>query len=126
MFHAVVVVVIVSAGSKLDFLNGDRYLLLLGLVCLLLRFVLIFSEVDNAANGRIGIGSNFDQVQAFFAGSTNGIPHVHDAQLLSFLANHAHFRYANSFINSDRRHAPVIRTLSATTKACSYCCTSWV
>src|SRR5689334_11730539 len=66
MFHAVVVVVVVSAGSKLNFLNRNRDLLLLGLVSLLLRFVLVFSEVDNPANGRIGGGSNFDKVQACF------------------------------------------------------------
>src|SRR5690349_6744666 len=126
MFHAVVVVVVVGAGAKLYFLDGDCDLLLLRLIGLLLRLVLVLAKVDDPANGRIGVGSNLDQVQTLFAGGTNGISHVHDAPLLFFVANHAHFRYANSFLNSDRRQAPVIRTLSATTKACSYCCTSWV
>src|SRR5437762_1225011 len=46
MLHAIVVVVIVSAGAKLHFLDRDRYLLLLRFVGLLLRFVLKLSEVN--------------------------------------------------------------------------------
>src|SRR4029079_6294172 len=103
MFHAVVIVVVVGSRAKLGFLNSDTDLFLLGLVRLLLRFVLVFSKVDNPANWRIGVRSNFDQVQTFITGGTNGITHVHHAQLFSFLANHAYFWYANSFINSDRR-----------------------
>src|SRR5690348_6166551 len=54
MLHAVIVIMVVSAGAKLNFLNRDRDLLLLRLVCLLLGFVLVLAEVDDAANGRIG------------------------------------------------------------------------
>ena len=50
----------------------------------------------------------------------HGIAHVHHAQLFSFLTNHAHLRHANSLVDTNRRHAPVIRTLTATSKACSY------
>src|SRR5687768_5810386 len=126
VFHAVVVVVIVRSRSKLHFLDSDRDLLLLRLVCLLLGFVLVLSKIDDPANRRIGVRSNFDQIQTFVTGSTNGIAHIHDAQLFSFLANHAYLRYANSLVDSNRRRTPVIRTLTATAKACSYCCTSWV
>src|SRR5689334_5228859 len=62
MLHAILVVVIVRSRSKLHFLDRDRYLLLLRLVCLLLRFVLIFSEIDDATNRRIGVGSDLDEV----------------------------------------------------------------
>src|SRR6185437_1759499 len=120
MLHAIFVVVIVRSRSKLYFLDRDRYLLFLRLVCLLLRFVLILSEIDDATNRRIGVRSDLDQVQAFFPGGTHGIAHVHHAQLFSFLTNHAYLGHANSFVNPNRRHAPVIRTLTATSKACSY------
>src|SRR5215204_1213519 len=124
VLHAILVVVIVSSRPELHFLDRDRYLLLLRLVCLLLRFVLIFSKIDDPANWRIGVRSDLNQVQPFLPGGAHGIAHVHHAQLLSFLANHAHLRHANSVIDANRRHTPVIRTLTATSKACSYCCTS--
>src|ERR1700752_98307 len=124
MFHAVVVIVIVGSWSKLNFLDRDRYLLLLCLVCLLLCFVLILSEINDPANGRIGIRRDLDQVQPLLPGGAHGIAHIHYAQLFSFLTNHAYLRDANSLVNTNRRSTPIIRTLTATSKACSYCCTS--
>jgi hypothetical protein len=40
--------------------------------------------------------------------------------LLALLADNPDLRYANSFVNTCDRQAPVIRTLAATSKACSY------
>src|ERR1051325_8725478 len=120
MLHAIFVIVIVGSRSKLNFLDRDRHLLLLRFVCLLLRFVLVLSEIDDATNRRIGVGRNLDEVQPFLTRCTHGIAHVHHAQLLSFLPNHAHFGHANSLVDPNRRHAPVVRTLTATSKACSY------
>src|SRR5919112_1450423 len=119
MLHAIFVIVIVSSRSKLNFLDRDRYLLLLRFVRLLLRFVLILSEIDDPANGRIGVWSDLDEIQPLLPGGAHSIAHVHHAQLFSLLTNHAHLRHANSLVNPNRRHAPVIRTLTATSKACS-------
>src|ERR1041384_3041889 len=124
MLHAVVVIVIVGSRPKLNFLDRDRYLLLLGFVCLLLRFVLVLSEIDDPANRRIGVWSDLDKIAPLLPGGAHCIAHIHHAQLLSFLPNYAYLRHANSLVNADRRHTPVIRTLTATSKACSYCCTS--
>ena len=124
MLHTIVVVVIVSAGAKLHFLDRDRYLLLLRFVGLLLRFVLKLSEVNDPANRRLGIGSDLHEIKPLLPGGAHRIAHVHDAQLLSFLPNCAYLGHANSFVNPNRRQTPVIRTLTAPAKACSYCCTS--
>src|SRR5829696_9405215 len=124
MLHAIVVVVIVGSRSKLNFFDRDRYLFLLGLVCLLLRFVLVFSEIDDPANWRIRVRSDLDEIQPLLPGSADRIAHIHHAQLFSLLANHAYRGHANSFVDPDRRHTPIVRTLTATSKACSYCCTS--
>src|SRR5262249_20310769 len=121
MFHAVVVIVIVGTRPELNFLDRYRHLLLLCLVRLFLRFVLILSEIDNPANGRIGIRSDLDEIEPLFTGGTHGIAHVHHAHLFSLLTNHAYLRHANSLVNTNRRQTPVIRTLTATSKACSYC-----
>src|ERR1044072_6584905 len=123
-FHAVVVIVIVGTRSELDFLDRYRYLLLLCLVRLLLRFVLILSEIDDPANGRIGIWSDLDEIEPLLPGGTHRIAHVHHAQLFSLRTNDARLGHAMSFVNTNWRLAPVIRALSATSKACSYCCTS--
>src|SRR6185436_8921073 len=63
MFHAVVVIVIVGTRSELNFLDRNRDLLLLCLVRLLLCFVLILSEINNPANGRLGIWSDLDEIE---------------------------------------------------------------
>src|SRR6185369_17748833 len=107
MLHAILVIVIVGAGTKLNFLNRDRYLLLLRLVCLLLRFVLKLSEIDDAANRRIGVWSDLDEIQPLFPGGAYSIAHVHHAQLFSLLANHAHLRHTDSFVNPNRRYTPI-------------------
>src|SRR6185369_9394171 len=120
MLHAIVVVVIVRSRPEFHFLDRDRHLLLLCFVCLLLRFVLVLSEIDDATNRRIGVRSNLDEVQPLFPGGAHGIAYVHHTQLFSFLTNHAHLRHANSLVDTNRRDAPVIRTLTATSKACSY------
>src|SRR6185436_19631024 len=125
MLHAIVVVVIVCSRAKLNFLDRDCYLLLLRLVCLLLRFVLELSKIDDPAHRGIGIRSNLDQIEPFVTGRAHSVAHVHYAELFSFFTNHAHLRHANSFVNTNRRPTPVVRTLTATSKACSYCCTSW-
>src|SRR3954447_14883402 len=117
MLHAILVVVIVRSRSKLHFFDRDRYLFLLRLVCLLLRFVLVLSEIDDATNRRIGVRSDLDEVQPLFPGGAHGIAYVHHAQLFSFLTNHAHLRHADSLVDTNRRDAPVIRTLTATSKA---------
>src|ERR1043165_3368917 len=76
MLHAVFVVVIVCSRSKLNFLDRDRHLFLLRFVCLLLRFVLIFSEIDDATNRRIGVGRNLDEVQSFLTGGAHCVAHI--------------------------------------------------
>ena len=124
MLHAIVVVVIVGSRAKLNFLDGNRYLFLLRLVCLLLRFILELSKIDDPAHRGICVRSDLDQIKPFFTGRADGITHIHHAELLSFLTNHAHLRHANSFVNTNRRQTPIVRTLTATSKACSYCCTS--
>ena len=124
MLHAVIVIVIVGAGPELHFLDRDRDLLLLGFVRFLFGLVLELAKIDDPANRRIGVRSNFYEVQPLVASGADGVAHVHHTQLLSFLADDPNFGHSNSFIDTDRRHTPVIRTLTASAKACSYFCTS--
>ena len=120
VLHAVVVIVIVRAGTELHFLDGYRYLLLLGLVCLLLGLVLKFSEVNNSANWRIGCSSNFHEVETFLPRLANCISNVQDTERFTLLADNSYLRNTNSFVNAGDWQAPIIRTLAAASKACSY------
>src|SRR4029077_10048275 len=126
MFHAIAVIVLIGSGAKLYFLDCDCYLLLLRLIGLFLGFVLKLAKINDAADRRIGAGSDFNQIESLLPRGANGVTHVHYAKLFTFLPDDAHLRHANSFVNTHGRQAPVVRALTATSKACSYCCTSSV
>src|SRR6266516_1978517 len=125
VFHAIVVVVNVCAGTKLYFLDRDCDLLFLRFVRLLFLFVLKLAEIDDAANRRLGRWSHFDEIHASVSSLANGVLDRHYAQLLAFFGDDAHLRHADPFINAHGRQSPVVRA-RATSKACSYCCTSSV
>src|SRR5205814_1350406 len=120
VLHAIVIVVIVRAGTKFHFLDGDGYLFFLRLISLLLGFVLKLSEVNNSANRRVGRGGNLHKVETLFSGGANSVSNVEHAELFTLLADHSYLRNTNSLVNTGDRQAPVIRTLAATSKACSY------
>ena len=120
MLHAIVIVMIVRARSKLNFLNSDCYLLLLRLVRLLFGLVLEFSEVNNSANRRVGGSGDLDEIQTFFPGGANSVSNIEYAELFTLLAYDSYLGNTNSLVNAGNRQAPVIRTLAATSKACSY------
>ena len=120
MLHAIVVIMIVRARSKLNFLNRNCYLLLLRLVRLLFGFVLKFSEVNNSANRRVGGSGDLDEIQTFFPGGANSVSNIEYAELFTLLAYDSYLGNTNSLVNAGNGLAPVIRTLAATSKACSY------
>ena len=120
VLHAIVIIVIVRAWSKLHFLDGDRDLFLLCLVRLLLGFVLKLPEVNNSANRRVGRSGDLHEIQTFFPGGANCVSNVEYAELFTLLANDPYLGNTNSLVNAGNRQAPVIRTLAATSKACSY------
>src|SRR6185437_451368 len=120
MLHAIVIIMIVRARSKLNFFNSDCYLLLLCLVGLLFGFVLKFSEVNNSANRRVGSSSDLDEIQTFFPGGANRVSNIEHAELFTLFADDSNLGNTNPFVNAGNGLAPVIRTLAATSKACSY------
>ena len=125
MLHAIAVVVIVGARAELNFFDRDDNLFLLRLVRLLLLFLLKLSEVNDFANGRIGIWRHFNQIHSFVTRGANRLARIHHPKLFPVIANHAHLGHADPFVNSSYRRSPKIRT-TATAKTCSYCSTSLV
>src|SRR5215510_667528 len=67
MLHLEIVVVLVGGRTKLNLLDLDDDLFLLGLVRPLLLLVKILAEVNDATDRRLGLGRDFDQVVAALA-----------------------------------------------------------
>jgi hypothetical protein len=125
MLHAIGVIVLVRAGAKLNFLDGNDDLFLLRLVRFFLGEVLKLAIVDDLANRRVSVRRDLDQVHASFSRGTNGVACVHDAEFFTVLSYYAHLRDAYAFVNARGRRATMIRTTAAS-KTCSYFCTSSV
>jgi hypothetical protein len=56
----------------------------------------------------------------FFPGGADRVSNVEHAELLALLADYSDLGNTDSLVNASDRHTPVIRTLAATSKACSY------
>src|SRR5262245_23794735 len=67
MLHLEIVVVLIGGRTKLDLLDLDDDLFLLGLVRPLLLLVKILAEVNDATDRRLGLGRDFDQIVAALA-----------------------------------------------------------
>jgi len=123
MLHAIAVIVLVGAGAKLNFLDGDDNLFLFRLVRFLLGEVLKLAIVDDLANRRVSIRCDLDQIHASFSRGPNCVARVHDAEFFTVFSDYAHLWDAYAFVNARGRRATMIRTTTAS-KTCSYFCTS--
>jgi hypothetical protein len=81
--HLDVIVVIVDAGAQLDLLDLDDLLLLARLVAALLLFVFVLAEVEDLADGGIGVGRDFDEVEAGLDGLGERLVAGDDSQHLA-------------------------------------------
>ena len=89
--HLHVVVVIVDAGTHLDLFDLDDLLMLAGLGRLLLLLILVFAEVEDLADRRLGVGRDLDEIESRLYGPGQGIDFGHDADVLSRLVNQSYF-----------------------------------
>ena len=102
------VVVLVGLGADLDLLDLHDGMTLLGVLLLLLLLVLELAVVHDAADRRLGVGRDLDEVAANFLGHGNGLAALQYAQLLSFGADDAHLARPDHVVASHPvvRHAP--------------------
>src|SRR5262252_7039329 len=97
------VVVVIHVDTKLHFLDRDRLLVFLGLALALFLLVQKLPVIHDAANRRLRGRGDFYQVEVLFAGHLERFEGRHDANLLSFVSDHAHFSRANTLIHADKR-----------------------
>jgi hypothetical protein len=75
-------------------------LVALGLFRLLRGFVLELAEVHDLRDGRLGVGSNLNQIQVGRLGKAKGLLDADDTDLLALWANETYLRDADSVIRS--------------------------
>lgn len=91
-------VVFARLGSDSDLLQPCLVRLVLGLFFL---FVVVeFSKVDDLANRRFGIRSNFDEIQPGVTSFVQSFLRRDHSQLITFLVNHTNWRLADLIIDS--------------------------
>src|SRR5690242_19392650 len=81
--------------TELHFLDLDLLLLLLGGRCLLLGFELELAVIHDAADRRVAVGLDLDQIHARFLRQCQRLVAGQDAQLFRVGADHAHARHAD-------------------------------
>ncbi len=93
------VVVLVGARPQLDLLDPGALLVPALLVHLLVEVVQVLAIVHDLANGRLGGGGDFDQVESLFPGPFQGFLGRHEAHLLAGVVNQADFPDPNPFVH---------------------------
>jgi hypothetical protein len=72
-----------------------------GLPLLLGLFVLELAVVEDAADGRVGVGGDFDEVEAGVAGHGERFVDGRDAQLVALIVDDEDFPDANPFVDAE-------------------------
>ena len=97
------VVVLVYRNGELDFLDRDDLLLLAGGSLGFFFLVEIAAVILNAADGRDGVGRDFDQVESALAGYFERFKGRQDAELFAVFVDYADFAGANAIVDADER-----------------------
>src|SRR6266404_1514127 len=99
------VVVLVGPRPELNLLDGNERLFGLGFLLFLLLLVLILAEVDDAANGRLSLRRNFDEIEAFAPRDFERLLRRHYTDLGPVLIDHADLANSYPLIDAHGRHA---------------------
>lgn len=74
----------------------------LAFVGLLSLFILVFAEIHDSTNGRLFVGSDFDQIKSLVPRLLKCIPGGHDSQLFTFGRNDSDLSDSDLFIDPRR------------------------
>jgi hypothetical protein len=96
------VVVLVDGDGELDFLDDDDLLLFAGGALALFLLVKEAAVVLDAADGGNGVGGDFDQIEAAFAGDFQGLKGRQDAELFAVFVDDANLACANAVVDANK------------------------
>jgi len=94
------VITLVGSRAEFDFLDLNDLLLRPGFRLAFLLLVLELTVVHQAADGRLGIRCDFDQIEIVLFRQAERIGDLDDAQLFSLCANQADFRDADLTVDT--------------------------
>ena len=97
-----VVVVVVGLGTETDLLDGHLRLVGLQLFGLLLLLVEELLVVGNAADGRIRLGRDLDEVQFHLVRKAQSVADRHDLRLFHVVSDDAYFGSRDLFVDAVR------------------------
>ena len=97
------VIMLIDSHGKFNFLDHDHFLLLARRAIALVLLVEKFAVILNAADGRLGSGRDFDQIQSTLAGYLQSFEGRQNTELFTVFVNDADFTRANSVVNADKR-----------------------
>ena len=98
--HLDVVIMIVDAGTQLDLLDLDDLLLLAGSAEALLLLVFVLAEIEDLADGGIGLGGDLDQIEAGFDGAGERLVAGDDPDHIAALIHQAHARRGDFVVDA--------------------------
>ena len=93
------VVVLGDLGPELDLADVDLRLVLLGLLDLLGLLVLVLRVVQDAADGRLGLGGDLDEVELLALRVAQRLLGRHDADLLAGLVDEPDLGNADALVD---------------------------
>src|SRR5579883_937848 len=89
--HLDLVIVVVDAGTQLDFLDLDDFLALARFGGFLLLEEAEFAEIENFTDRRTGVGHDLDQVEPRFLRELQSVCNGHDAAIVTFGVDQLNF-----------------------------------
>jgi hypothetical protein len=95
--------VLIHGHGEFHFLDHDDLLLLTRRAIALVLFVKELAVILNAADGRLGGGRDFDQIEATLAGYFESFKGRQNSELFTVFVDDADFTRANSVVNADKR-----------------------
>ena len=106
------VIVLVSLGPDLDFLDLDLTLFFTGRLLLLLLLILVLAVIHDTADRRFGSWRNLNQIQPFILRSFKSVIGVENTKLSTFFVDNPNFSHSDLTITPgmrDRSYSSFLR-----------------
>jgi hypothetical protein len=92
--------VVVDARAQLDFFDLDDFLLFASLVLFLLLFIFILAEIENLADGRVGVRRYLDEIETSIGGHGERFVAPDDSHHVAALIDKAHAQNADLVVDA--------------------------
>ena len=98
--HLDLIIMLIRAGTELDFLDLDDLLLFAGLSLTLLRLIFEFAKVHDLTDRRLGIRRDLDQIKPGFFGKAHSAGRGDNTDVLAVGSDQSDFRGPDPIIDA--------------------------